>query len=159
MKAYSAATTAGTLSGGEDINQVLEEVNKQLDKMGSEANETKAKLEAALIDEMKSVYSNLAENERTLAEQTVEIWKNAFDAIADARKKVFGDESLLEDLQDPETLRTLAEAAGMSPSEFYDAYMRGEITGESFKQKPYDVEAQKEKYGIDVLESGLVTSD
>jgi len=104
MKAYSAATTAGTLSGGEDINQVLEEVNKQLDKMGSEANETKAKLEAALIDEMKSVYSNLAENERTLAEQTVEIWKNAFDAIADARKKVF---QLEQDLKDAQNVKSL----------------------------------------------------
>lgn len=96
--AYQNALSKGLLKGVSDNTKVIQIIRKELLSMADDATEEGEKAAAAAADNIKTIFSSIAEEEQAAADAAVGAWEDAFNRIAELRKKILSGEDIMGDI-------------------------------------------------------------
>ena len=153
----AAAAAFERLVAAGDTAITMADISDEIARMTAELQASSDEATSYAADQIKSVYTNLAQANIEAAEQAVEAWKKAFQEIASARDKLLKGEDLLADVaSNPELLLTyfknyVNKSQGMES--FAQDIISGKITANDLKSPVFDLNAFLAPYGLN-LSSG-----
>ena len=164
IEKYIAAYEKVTETLGDDatVGDYFTAMTKELQDAGADAQDTINSLTAQQSDSISTIYSTLAQQERSVAQTFVDEWTTAFQTVADLRQKIINGEDLSDTLfSDFDTLLKVMKY--YSGRNFVEDWKSGSFSVENFQygNNWEDLEEQTvDKYGLRMLinENGEITT-
>lgn len=141
IAAYEKVTE--TLSDTATVKDFFGAMSTELENAGADAQDTINSLTAQQSDSISTIYSTLAQQERSVAQTFVDEWTTAFQTIADLRSKIINGEDLSDTLfSDLDTLLEIMKH--YKGNSFMEDWKNGSFTTKNFQYDEWDdLEKQK----------------
>lgn len=162
IKTFREARTQAINNVGKDnADEILTEMSIILNIDKKELESQIKQTVASSQDTISDIYNSLSFELQSQAQEAVEVWRQAFDSIAEARKILLEGGSLVDMLGDPEEFQRIYEQykknnPNASVEDFKNGVIRGEITIEDIQMPEITDDYMKQIYkeqGLDGLES------